>query len=133
MPFIEIKAAEREANDDPLVVRFLGEDFTCEDRQSIYPLVKVAGTEANNEMAVIGAFYEFLKSTFVMADWERFEAHCVAKRASYDDLVALVQGISEALTARPTNRPSGLPSGPPPTGVSSRVVSLSPAMPSRTA
>jgi hypothetical protein len=129
MPRIEIAAAEREATGEPIVIVFHGQDFACSEGVNEFALMKMAGAEADGEMAVMGAFYRFLQTVLIPADWDRFEKVCMADRVGFAELRNLIEGVAEAMTGRPTPRPSASPPGPPPTTARSRVVSLSPATP----
>ena len=96
---IQIKAAEREATGEPLQVEFYGEIFTV-DAVNQFALMKMAGAEADGEMAVLSAFWGFLKTLIVADDWDRFEKLCMARRVGLAELQPLIQGIAEAITAR---------------------------------
>lgn len=125
---IQIKAAAREAdpNAEPLQVEFYGEVFTCERDINQFALMEMAGAEADGEMAIMSAFYRFLQSIFIPDDWDRFRKMANTHRLGLEQLQPLIEGIAEAMVARPTEQPSALPAGLPPTGPKSRVVSLSP-------
>ena len=83
MARVEIKAAEAEQTGEPIVIVFHGQDFTCAAGVNEFALMRMAGAEADGEMAVMGAFYRFLQTILIPDDWDRFRKVCMAERVSF--------------------------------------------------
>lgn len=108
MPRIQIQVARREAdpdNADPLVVGFLGGDFTCRSSMNQWTMLEMLAADADDLGEVMSAFMAFLREVIVPDDWDRFRKHCRAQRVGVEDLQPLVQQIAEFYAATP-----GLPS-----------------------
>lgn len=121
MPRIQIETARREAEQeaDPLVVGFLGEDFTCRNQINQFILIEMITTEvgegtSNDEMVMVAnAFMTFLQDIIVPDDWDRFRKACRTNHAGIEELQALVQGVVTYYGATPTQPSSDSSDGTP--------------------
>lgn len=115
--------ARREAEQkdaDPLVVGFLGEDFTCRASMNQWAMLEMMASDADDLGQVVSAFMAFLRDIIIPDDWDRFRKVCRANRVGMEELQPLVQGIAEFYSAHPTQPSTGFSDGPSPTGSLSR-------------
>lgn len=100
-------------------VAFAGETFATADKIGLMPLMRFAkvakaGADAQ-DMDGLAALYDLLKQCIAPADWQRFEDAADRTQAEGDELMAVIGGVFEALSARPTRLPSDSSAGREPT------------------
>ncbi|SRR6266851_5973125 len=96
-------------------VFFMGKHYRIADKVGLMPLLKFAHSAASglteDSMEGMVAMYAMIRDAIHPDDWEKFERHAIDSRAEGEDLMAVVETVLEAVTARPTTLPSG--SSPP--------------------
>lgn len=105
-----------------------GQEFACREQLPPWQLMKVAkAMKSGDLMEQLAASHDFLVAVVQPAERARFDAYM--DTADFDEFSALDTAIGSLMQEyapdRPTGRPSSSPSGPPPTGGTSKVVSLS--------
>ena len=104
-----------------------GEPFAARDTLPAWALMKLARSQAAGDaLQQVTGLHEFLLGVLRDEERERFESFMEAHPdVTFEELETAIGGLMQAYAARPTGRPSPSPAGPPPSGGSSRVVSLS--------
>lgn len=122
--------AEADPNPEPDTFVFYGDTFTVREQVSALPLMKYAHAavqNSSNEAYELAAIYEFIRSTVLPEEWDRFERVAIDNAADEAVLIQVTRAIYMAVTSRPTKRPSDSSAGPQPTTNGSNPGSSSPA------
>lgn len=111
-------------------VEFLGSDYRMAEKIGLMPLMRFAHVSSkgldSDDMEGLAAMYTMIQDCIDPADWKRFEADAIEKKAEAEDLFGVVKRVIEILSARPTQRPADSSAGPQPTSVNSKASSSSP-------
>lgn len=107
-------------------VECMGESFEVHSEISAWAFADFAkATKGSDSDAVstdaVLAMMDLLQDCIVADDWERFKAVTRAKRASFEQLMAVVKDMTEAQAERPTGRPSDSSDGPTTTNLNSEL------------
>lgn len=114
-------------------VEFLGSDYLMAEKIGLMPLMRFAHVSSkgldSGDMEGLAAMYTMIQDCIDPADWKRFEADAIEKKAEAEDLFDVVKRVIEILSARPTQRPAESSAGPRLTSENSKASSSSPATP----
>lgn len=114
--------------DEPATFEFCGQDFRIvEGDPSTLPLMEFADAAANGldsgDAQGLAAMWRMLRDCLHPDDWPNFRRVAMDNKASTEDVLAVVGGVWEYLTGRPTRRPTDSPGGPQKTSTSSKGIS----------
>lgn len=95
----------------------LGESFEVWPEISAWAFADFAAKMEKDDSEAAGAgavlaTMALLKDCVIPEDWDRFEAHTRAKRASFEDLLAVIKSMTSKQAERPTVRSSDSSDGP---------------------
>lgn len=126
-----VAARDTEPTDDhePDRIVFCGEEFDLADHVGAMPFLQFADAMMSGATTADAqgdaALYGLLRDTIAADQFARFQSVATEHKAQASDLLAVVRGIIQARSGRPTQRPSDSADGPSPTGESSRAPSSS--------
>jgi hypothetical protein len=97
------------------LIRFQGSTFRIAEKVGLMPMLKFAHAASSgateDDMEGMAAMYAMIRDCIDPQDWPRFERVAMDTHAEGEELMAVVEAVLEAVSARPTQPPSG--SSPP--------------------